>query len=102
MFFDNHEFHKNAQLRSSLLWEYEIENIDWERMHDIVIQRVIERGRLDDFYALINLYGLNGVKEGIKNIPYLCAKDQSFVCSVFGLKKQELKCYTQKRLPSPL
>ena len=102
MFFDNYKLHKKAQVRPSLLWEYEVENFDWDAMRNIVLQRVIERGRLDDFYALINLYGLNGVKEGIKNIPYLHVKDRAFVCAVFGLKKHELKCYTQKRLQTAL
>lgn len=79
MFFDNYQSHKKAQVRPSLLWEYEMENFDWDAMRTIVLQRVIERGRLDDFYALINLYGLNGVKEGIKNIPYLPCK-RSRIC----------------------
>ena len=81
-----------------MLWEYELENFDWEAMRTVVLQRVIERGRMDDFYAALNLYGLNGFKEGIKNIPYLNAKDIAFVCKVFGLKKRELKCYIQKQL----
>lgn len=40
---------------------------------------VIERGRMDDFYAILNMYGLDGVVESIKDIPVLSAKDMSFV-----------------------
>ena len=98
MFFDNYQNHQEARLRTSLFWEYEPEDIDWIAMRTLVLQRVIERGRMDDFYAALNLYGLNGFKEGIKNIPYLNAKDIAFVCTVFGVKKRELKCYIQKQL----
>lgn len=98
MFFDNYKMHQDARLRSSLLWEYDLDRFDWDAMQNIVLQRVIERGRITDFYAVINLYGLESFKEGIKNIPNLNEKDIAFVCTVFGIKKKELKCYTQKQL----
>ena len=98
MFFDNYLNHREAQLRPSLLWEYELKDFDWQGMRTVVLQRVIERGRIDDFYAVLNLYGLSGFKEGVKEISYLNVKDIAFVCTVFGLKKRELKCYTQRQL----
>jgi len=98
MFFDNYKQHQDAQLRSSLLWEYDLARFDWIAMQNIVIQRVIERGRITDFYAVLNLYGLKEFKEGVKNIPSLNKKDIAFVCTVFEIKKQELKCYTHKQL----
>lgn len=97
MFFDNYSQHKEAKVRPSLLWEYDMDRFDWQEMRTLVVQRVIERGRMDDFYAILNMYGLEGVKDAIKNIPYLNPKDESFVCSVFDIKKEELKCYTQKQ-----
>ena len=97
MFFDNYKFHPKAQIRKTLLWEYDLNQFDWEDMRILVVQRVIERGRLNDFYALLNLYGVNGVKDTIKRIPYLNPKDLSFVCSVFNLKKENLKCYIKQQ-----
>lgn len=97
MFFDNYKEHSEARIRPSLLWEYDLERIDWQAMRTLVVQRVIERGRMDDFYALLNKYGLEEVKESIKEIPSMNPKDMSFVCSVFDLKKEELKCYIRQR-----
>ncbi len=96
MFFSDYPSHSNAQLRPSLIWEYDLVRFDWQAMRNVVVQRVIERGRKDDFYAILNRYGLDEVKEAIKQIPYLNPKDLSFVCSVFELKKEELKCCTTK------
>jgi hypothetical protein len=98
MFFDNYKQHAEARLRPSLLWEYELSNFDWYAMKAIVFQRVIERGRLDDFYAVLNIYGLAEFREGIKIIPFLNPKDMRFVCNFFGLNKKDLVCYTQKQL----
>lgn len=96
MFFDDYIKHPDAKIRHSLLWEYDLSRFDWQAMRTLVVQRVVERGRREDFYAILNLYGLEGVREAIKDIPVLNPKDLSFVCSVFELKKEELKCYTRK------
>ena len=56
MYFENYKLHQDAQVRPSLLWEYELEHFDWNAMQSVVIQRVIERGRINDFYAVLNLY----------------------------------------------
>ncbi|WP_080903877.1 hypothetical protein [Parabacteroides sp. Marseille-P3160] len=98
MFFDDYPSHSEAQIRPSLLWEYNTEEIDWNEMRNVVVQRIIERGRPDDYYAALNLYGLQGFIEAIKTIPYMNVKDMAFVCHVFGLKKEELKCYTRQQL----
>lgn len=97
MFFDDYRLHKDAKIRNSLLWEYDMTHFDWNSMRTVVVQRVVERGRRNDFYALLNMYGPEGVKEGIKDIPSMNPLDMSFVCKVFGIKKEELKCYTLKR-----
>ena len=96
MFFDNYKQHTDAQIRQSLFWEYDMSRFDWEKMRTLVVQRVIERGRKDDFFAILNRYGVEGVKESIKEIPTMNAKDISFVCAVFDSKKEHLKCYTRK------
>ena len=58
---------------------------------------VIERGWLKDFYAAFNLYGgISGFREIIKEVPSLSPRDMNFVCVIFNLKKEELRCYTRK------
>lgn len=97
MFFDNYKQHTDSRLRPTLFWEYDLAYFDWERMRPLVVQHVIERGRMDDFYAMLNMYGVEGVKESIRDIPYMNPKDMSFVCTVFELKKEELKCYIRQQ-----
>lgn len=97
MFFDDYKQHNGTQVRPSLLWEYDMSRFDWQQMRMLVVQRVLERGFMSDYYAMLNLYGLDGVKDALQQIPYMNAKDMSFVCTTFGLKKEDLKCYTTKQ-----
>ena len=65
----------------------------------IVVQRVIEMGTPEDFFAAFDLYGgIQGFREIIKTVPYLNALDVHFVCTFFDLKKEGLRCCTRKQL----
>ena len=97
MLFEDFHNHRNAEVRPSLLWEFDLEKFDWQRMRNEVVQRVLERGRMDDFYAILNLYGVEGVKAALREIPYMNDKDMNFACVAFDLRKEELKCYTRKQ-----
>jgi hypothetical protein len=98
MMFEDWKEKNIGNISKSLLWEYDLTNFDWENMKTVVMQRVIERGWMNDFYAAIKLYGgIDNVREIIKGIPVLSAKDMNFVCTIFDLKKEELKCYTRKQ-----
>ncbi len=100
MFFDGWEKEsKGATLSPELLWEYRLDNFDWSVMQRLVVQRVIERGCMKDYYAIFKIYGgVDKVREIIKTIPSLSPIDMNFVCIVFHLKKEELKCYTWRQL----
>ena len=88
-----------VSISPSLLWEYDLSNFDWWKSRKIVVQRIIERGWLSDFYAAFNMYGgVEGFREIIKEIPSLSGRDLNFVCNAFNLNKEELRCYTRKQL----
>lgn len=97
MFFDDYEKYKNVKLDSALLWEYDLSNFDFQQMRDIVVQKVVERGWKNDWYFILNYYGINGVKDAIKKIPYLNKKDMNFASLLFHIPLSEMKCYIQKR-----
>ena len=89
----------NHIINRSLLWEYDIDNFDWYNSKTIVVQRVIELGMPEDYYAAFDLYGgIDGFREIIKTIPYLNDIDINFVCIFFNLKREELRCCTKKQL----
>lgn len=87
------------KINHSLLWEYDMEVFDWQNSKTIVAQRVIELGTPEDFYAAFDLYGgIEGFRDIIKTIPYLSDIDINFVCIIFKLKREELRCCTKRQL----
>ena len=97
MFFNEFEKYKDAEFDKRLLWEFKVdENFEWENMKNLVVKRTIELGKKEDYYAVFNMYGgIDNVKNIIKNIEFLNRKDMNFVSVVFGIKLEELKCYTK-------
>lgn len=101
--FDDYKKYGPCSVSPSLLWEYDLSNFDWWKSRKIVVQRILERGWLEDYYAGFNLYGgIEGFREIIKEIPFLSPRDMNFACIVFDLKKEDLKCYTRELLREQL
>ena len=103
MFFDNFTKLNNANLDRHLFWEYTInDESDWNNIlknKRLVVKRVIELGRIEDFYAIFNLYGgVENVKSIIKEIEFLNKKDMNFVSVIFKIKLEELRCYKKMLL----
>ncbi len=85
-------------INPALLWDYDIDNFDWENGKTIVVQRVIERGQREDFYIAIRKYGgLKNFIEIIKTIPYLNDVDMNYVSKIFKIPLNELQCYKNKQ-----
>ena len=99
MLFDDWEEQSTGkEVYEHLFWEYDMSDFDWEKMKKLVVQRIIERGGMDDFYAAIRIYGgIKNFKDIIREIRYLSERDIAFVCTVFDLNKEELLCYRRKQ-----
>jgi hypothetical protein len=97
MFFDNYKNFPDAKINPSLLWEYDTEKVNYSNMRNIVVQRVVERGWPEDWYAMFNLFGIDGVKGAIKNLAYLNDKDMNFVSHLFNIPLTTMKCYKKKQ-----
>ena len=90
----------DAKIPPYLLWDMDLENFDWEKGKNIVVERVIERGSPKDYYTLFQMYGgVEGVREIVKNIRHFRWKrDFAFACMVFDIKKEEMECYKRQQL----
>ena len=86
----------------ALLWEYDINTFDWQKSKRLVVQRVIEMGTPEDFFAAFDLYGgINGVREIVKSVPYLNDLNIHFVCTLFNLNKEIKKFVNKADKPLP-
>lgn len=97
MYFDDYINFPTAKLDPRLLWEYNLEKVDYSSMRNVIVQRVIERGWPEDWYFILNQYGIDGVKSAIVELPYLNDKDMNFVSHQFDIPLTTLKCYIKKQ-----
>lgn len=54
---------------------------------------------VEDYFAAFDLYGgMEGFRGILREVATLPERDMNFVCKVFDLKKEELRCYTRRQL----
>lgn len=67
-------------IRPHLLWEYDLETFNWNKSYKLVIERVIQRGTLEDWREIMAFYSLNEIKETIAWSKQLDQRDKNFAC----------------------
>jgi hypothetical protein len=97
IYLEDYKKHPEAKINPTLLWEYDLADFDYQQMRNIIVQRVIERGWPRDWWAALNMYGENGMKEAIKSLPYLNDKDINFVSKAFKIPLLEMMCSEKKK-----
>ena len=93
MILSEYKKHKNSKLNAHLLWDMDLKNFDYINGKKIVVERTVERGDLNDWWAILNMYGVETVKDEIKNIPMMKKRDMNFVHKFFSIPLEELKSY---------
>ena len=84
-------------LTQSLFWDTSDHNIDWEKHSRYVIQRVVTRGSIQDWWEIKKYYGLARIENEILSIRNLDKKTLNFFSVYFTIPKQKFRCYIMKR-----
>lgn len=73
-----------------LFWDTSVENIDPIQNRNYIIERVLSRGSLEDFYYLIHLYTNDEIRTAIKNSKVLDKKTVNFCSHYFKIPLNKL------------
>jgi hypothetical protein len=65
-------------INSALLWEYDLDTFYYERSYKIVIERVLERGNLNEWREMVKLYTKEQILETIDWSAQLEERDKEF------------------------
>ena len=65
-------------IRHHLLWEYSYPSFNFQKGARIVVERVVERGNLADWRALVAYYGKEKVLELVSLSKQLTKRDKAF------------------------
>ncbi len=79
----------------NLFWDVDTDDIDIQENARFIIERVLMRGRMRDWFTLNRIYGLDKIKEEALRIRYLDKVTLNFCSTFFHIPKTQFRCYNQ-------
>ncbi len=73
-----------------LFWDTPVDKIDLIKHKNYIIERVLSRGLLKDFYFLLQLFTTEEIKKAVKSSRVLDKKTINFCSHYFGIPLNEL------------
>jgi hypothetical protein len=61
-----------------LLWEYDLETFNYDKSYKIVIERVLERGAMENWKEIVSYYPIEKILETIDWSAQLQERDKNF------------------------
>lgn len=81
------------KLSGSLFWDVDFIDVDYDKYARHIINRVLLRGNLDDWFEIKNYYGLEKIKEEAIKMRYLDNRTLNFCSYYFNVPKTKFRCY---------
>jgi hypothetical protein len=86
------------QLSKQAFWDVNMDTIDYKKHAVYVVEKVIERGKAQDFRNLLSYYGFEKVGKLALKANWLSDISINFCCVLFKVKPTDFKCYEKKQL----
>ena len=85
------------ELSPHLFWDADPKKIDYERNARNIIERVVTRGRLEDWSEIKRFYGLERIKKEVVRIRAMDVKTMTFLSTILHIPQNEFRCYKDKQ-----
>ena len=79
----------------NLFWDVDADDLDIQENARFIIERVLMRGRIQDWLTINRIYGLDKIKEEAVRIRYLDKVTLNFCSTYFHIPKSQFRCYNQ-------
>jgi len=76
-----------------IFWDINFDNIDYKGNANFIIERVFERGEIDDIRQCRRYYGDNKIKEVLLNSKYIIQSRLHLIAAIIDQPIQNFKCY---------
>ena len=77
-----------------IFWDVVFENINYDTKANFVIERVFERGDVEDIRNCRRYYGEEKVAEALLNAKFLPERTMYLASAVTGKPLKDFRCYT--------
>ena len=84
--------------QKSIFWDVNFENIDYDKKANFVIERVFERGDVDDIRQCRRYYGDEKVTDALLNARFLPEHTMYFAAAIINKEVNEFRCYKLRQL----
>ncbi len=81
-----------------IFWDVDFEKIDYDAKANFVIERVFERGDVEDIRQCRRYYGDEKVTEALLKAKYLPLHTTYFVSAIFNIPIDNFRCYKLRQL----
>jgi hypothetical protein len=84
----------NPIFHKRIFWDVDFDKLDYDEKAAFVIERVFERGDVDDIRQSRRYYGDEKVTEVLLNADYMYPRILSLASAVTGKEITQFKCYS--------
>ncbi len=81
-----------------IFWDVNFDNLDYDKKANFIIERVFERGDVEDIRQCRRFYGDEKVSISLTNAKWLSLNTIHLASAIFDNNLTEYKCYTQAQL----
>ena len=86
------------QFHRRIFWDVDFDKIDWDGKASFVIERVFERGDVDDIRQCRRYYGDERVSDALLNAKFLSKDVMSLASAVIDQPLSKFRCYQLRQL----
>jgi hypothetical protein len=85
-------------VNNRIFWDVNAQELDYDARADFIIERIFERGDVDDIRKCRRYYGDEKVTTALLNAKYLPLRTIYFASAVIDKPLNEFKCYILRQL----
>ncbi len=82
-----------AEFSQHLFWDVDLESVDLEKNRKWLVKRVLEKGELQDWKRLKQVYDREELREAVMTMRSLERRALSFACAVLEIDQTETRCF---------
>lgn len=84
-------------LAKHIFWDTDFDKVDYKKSWKSVIERVFDRGDIEDIRQVRRFYGDDKVIEALTSAKYLFDETINFCSGIFDIPKEKFRCYILKQ-----
>ena len=78
---------------SRLFWDIDVDKLNYETSADFIIERIFERGDVDDIRQCRRYYGDERIREALTNAKWLSLETIYLAVAILNNELTDYKCY---------